>query len=76
VAIPSVDEIESLKAAFAVQHPLLNDCWAMMDSLKLYLQQVGSGEIQECFYNGWTHDHYLTSVFCFCPDGTIPIAFF
>jgi hypothetical protein len=21
-------------------------------------------------------DHYVTSVFCFCPDGTIPIAFF
>ncbi len=28
------------------------------------------------FYNGWTHDHYVTSVFCFCPNGTIPIAFF
>ncbi len=28
------------------------------------------------FYNGWTHDHCITSVFCFCPDGTIPIAFF
>ena len=22
------------------------------------------------------HDHYVTSVFCFCPDGIIPIAFF
>jgi hypothetical protein len=22
------------------------------------------------------HDHYVTSVFCFCPNGTIPIAFF
>jgi hypothetical protein len=22
------------------------------------------------------HDHYITSVFCFCLDGTIPIAFF
>ena len=32
--------------------------------------------IQERYYNGWTHDHYVTSVFCFCPDGTIPIAFF
>ena len=32
--------------------------------------------IQERFYNGWTHDHYVTSVFCFCPDETIPIAFF
>jgi hypothetical protein len=47
-----------------------------MDGLKLYLQQAGSTEIQERFYNGLTHDHYVTSVFCFCPDGTIPIAFF
>ncbi len=47
-----------------------------MDGLKLYLQQAGTREIQERFYNWWTHDHYVTSVFCFCPDGTIPIAFF
>jgi hypothetical protein len=47
-----------------------------MDGLKLYLQQSGNAVIQEWYYNGWTHDHYVTSVFCFCPDGTIPIAFF
>ena len=29
---------------------------------------------QNLFYNGWTHDHYVGGVFCFCPDGTIPIA--
>ncbi len=76
VAIPFIDGKESFKVEFAVQHPLLNNCWATMDGLKLYLQQAGSGEIQERFYNGWTHDHYVTSVFCFCPDGTIPIALF
>ena len=47
-----------------------------MNGLKLYLQSAGHADIQEQFYNGWTHDHYVTSVFCFCPDGTIPIAFF
>jgi hypothetical protein len=47
-----------------------------MDGLKLYLQQSGKTEIQARFYNGWTHGHYVTSVFVFCPDGTIPIAFF
>jgi hypothetical protein len=47
-----------------------------MDGLKLYLQASGNSEIQERFYNGWTHDHYVISVFCFCPNGTIPIAFF
>ena len=76
VNIPSAEEIESFKEAFAARDPLLTDCWATIDGLKLYLQQAGNGEIQERFYNGWTHDHYVTSVFCFCPDGTIPVAFF
>ena len=40
------------------------------------MQSAGHADIQERYYNGWTHDHYVTSVFCFCPDGTIPIAFF
>ncbi len=76
VCLPSPEEISKYKAAFGEQHPLLHDCWATIDGLKLYFQQSGNTEIQEQFYNGWTHDHYVTSVFCFCPDGTIPIAFF
>jgi hypothetical protein len=47
-----------------------------MDGLKLYLQTAGNVYIQERFHNGWTHDQYVTSVFCFCPNGTIPISFF
>lgn len=76
VCIPSGEEIESFKEVFGVRHPLLSDCWATIDGLKLYLQSAGHVDIQEKYYNGWTHDHYVTSVFCFCPDGTIPIAFF
>jgi hypothetical protein len=45
-------------------------------NLKLYIQKAGSAKIQERFYNGWMHDHYVTFVFCICPDRTIPIAFF
>ncbi len=47
-----------------------------MDGLKLYLKTAGDVYIQERYYNGWTHDHYVTSVFCFCCDGTIPISSF
>ncbi len=46
-----------------------------MDGLKLMLEQSGDALIQEQFYNGWMHDHYVTSVICFCLDGTIPIVF-
>ncbi len=51
------------------------DIWCTMDGLKLMLEQSGNALIQEQFYNGWMHDHYVTSVMCFCPDGTIPIVF-
>jgi hypothetical protein len=75
VSIPSAEVINEYKAAFGARHPLLHDCWATMDRLKLHLQQSRNRAIQERFYNGWTHDHYVISVFCFCPNGTIPIAF-
>ena len=64
------------KEAVGAIYPLLSDVWSTMDGLKLNLQQSGNTEIQACFYNGWTHGHYVMSVFVFCPDGTIPIAFF
>ena len=57
VAIPSAVKIESFKAAFAERHPILNNCWATMDGLKLYLQQAGQGEIQERFYRMTTTSH-------------------
>ncbi len=76
VKIPSAEEIESFKEAFAARDPLLTDCWATIDGLKLYLQQSGNANIQERYYNGWMHDHYVMSIFCFCPGGTITIAFF
>ena len=63
VSIPSAEVIDDYKAAFGARHPLLHDCWATMDGLKLQLQQSRNTAIQEQFYNGWTHDHYVTSVF-------------
>jgi hypothetical protein len=46
-----------------------------MDGLNLTLEQSCDALIQEQYYEGWTHDHYVSSVLCFCPDGMIPIAF-
>jgi len=76
IAIPSNEKIALYTDAVGAMYPLLSDVWSTMDGLKLYLQQSGNTKIQARFYNGWTHGHYVTSVFVFCPDGTIPIAFF
>ena len=52
VSIPSTETINEYKSAFGARHSVLDDCWATMDGLKLYLQQSGNFEIQERFYNG------------------------
>lgn len=44
-----------------------------MASSKLQLECAGDHKIQNNYYNGWTHDHYVSAVLVFCPDGTIPI---
>jgi hypothetical protein len=41
VSIPSLEEIDLLKEAFAARHPVLTDFWATMDGLKLYLHCAG-----------------------------------
>ena len=45
--------------------------WFATDGLKLTLQQAPEFIMQSKFYNGWKHEHYVTSVFVFAPDGTI-----
>ena len=74
IRIPSHDTIREYQAAIRAKHEALDGVWCTMDGLKLYLQQSGDATIQNNFYNGWTHDHYVSAVLVFCPDGTIPIA--
>jgi hypothetical protein len=42
-----------------------------VDGLKLRLQKSGDHKIQNIFFNGWTHDHYVSNLFLFSPDGKI-----
>ena len=70
--IPSDDMIVEYQEATAKPHPSLKDVWCTMDGLKLYLEQASDCVIQNRYYNGWMHDHYVSAVFVFCPDGTIP----
>ena len=74
VRIPNEEEISTYKAAVGSRHPMLNDVWLAMDGLKLYIEQSPNGSIQSRFYNGWTHDHYVTNLFGFTPAGTIAVA--
>ena len=74
IKIPSAEKIQQFKQLVIAKYPLLDHVWATMDGLKTPIMQSGSTKQQSYFYNGWKHNHFVTSVFCFCPDGTIPIA--
>ena len=50
---------------------MLKDVYCVADGLKLYLEQSGSYIVQNMFYNGWTHDHYVSNVFVFAPSGVV-----
>ena len=71
VRMPDAAEIALFKEAITAKHSLLVDCYCMVDGLKLYLQQSGDSIIQSRFYNGWKHDHFVTNIFAFAPNGSI-----
>ena len=71
VRMPDAAEIAMFKEAIAAKHSLLVDCYCMVDGLKLYLQQSGDSIIQSRFYNGWKHNHFVTNIFAFAPNGSI-----
>lgn len=71
VRMPSDEEIKGFKHSFATKFSMLSDVYAVADGLKLYLQKSGDAVIQNMFYNGWTHDHYVGNVFVFAPNGCI-----
>ena len=70
---PSIEKIQQYQHAVASRHPGLADVWCAMDGLKLLIESAGDDDEQNCYYNGWTCDHYVNAVLVFCPDGTIPI---
>ncbi len=78
IAFPNEVQIMEYVKAIESKHPALKDkkVWCSMDGLKLYIERPPDETTQSRYYNGWTHDHYVTNVFVFTPDGTIPMAYF
>ena len=72
VRFPDDATIQKWKEAIVAKYDALTNVYAAVDGLKLYLQQAGDDRIQNYFYNGWQCDHYVSNLFCFAPDGTIP----
>lgn len=69
VMLPTEHEIWQFEEAIVLKYPALERCWGAMDGLKLRLEKAGDEGTQNNFYNGWTHDHYISNLFLFFPDG-------
>jgi len=73
VTAPTADEIEAYKEAITRKYPRMRNVWGACDGLKLQIEESGNWFIQNQFYNGWTHGHYVNCIFVFAADGRIRI---
>ena len=71
VHIPSPEKISEFQDVIRVNFPALDGAWSVMDGLKLLIQKPGEEAIQNGYYNGWLHDHFVSCVYVFVPSGHI-----
>ncbi len=71
VQLPTGQEIRAFETTIKNKFNLLHNVWGAMDGVKLLIEQTGHGDEQNNFYNGWTHDHYVTNLLLFSPDGKV-----
>ena len=71
VRLPTNEEVSFFKEVISAKYDNVPDVWAAADGLKLEIEQPQNDAAQNKLYNGWTHGHYVNSVFVFSPDGKI-----
>eukprot|EP00536_Pseudo-nitzschia_multiseries_P009138 jgi/Psemu1/200010/e_gw1.249.34.1 len=70
--------MEEYISAIGAKYPALHEkrVWGGADGLKLLIQHSDNFLIQSQYYNGWTCNTYVSSVFVFAPDERIRITAF
>ena len=51
------------------RHSLLFGAFGFIDGLKLPVEESSDQDIENAMYNGWLHDHYISNILVFGPDG-------
>jgi hypothetical protein len=74
IKFPDTDELAQFSAIIRAEFPRLSGAFAMVDGLKLCIQAPGDQAMQNAYYNGWTSNHYVSSILLFVPDGTVCFA--
>jgi hypothetical protein len=52
-------------------HPLLNGAFVSIDGLNLPVQNSDDEDIENATFNGWLHNHFVSSVLVFLPKGQL-----
>ena len=63
------DEFQENNSLIMDRHPLLDGAFGSMDGLNLAVQTSPDQEIENATFNGWLHDHFVSSVFAFSMKG-------
>ena len=58
------------------RHDRLFGAFGFIDGLKLPVEESSDQDIENAMYNGWLHDHYISNILAFAPDGAYSILFF
>lgn len=66
----SPEKFKAFSQAITHFHPLLQNLYATVDSIKLRLKQASDSITQKVFYNDWMRVHYATNILIVTPVDT------
>ena len=69
VRYPEGDEFQENNDLIVARHPLLTGAFGSMDGLNLAVQESSDQEIENATFNGWLHEHFVSSVLVFGASG-------
>ncbi|KAG7336804.1 DDE superfamily endonuclease [Nitzschia inconspicua] len=72
--MPTEEKTKQYMDAISKRYPCIPHVAFASDGLKLPIEPPANDRKQNAFYNGWKHSHFISNVFVFAPDGSIPCA--
>jgi hypothetical protein len=69
IAWPQGDNFFELSGYVEARHPLLRGVFSSINGLNLPCQVSSNIEMENATYNGWLHDHFISSVIVFSSKG-------
>ncbi|CCO34818.1 hypothetical protein BN14_08926 [Rhizoctonia solani AG-1 IB] len=71
IAWPSPADMKQYSDLIHARHPTIKGAFGFIDGLSLPVSTSSDPEVEQATYNGWLHDHRITNVIVFAPDGCI-----